>query len=94
MIKLTDVKGKAWWINPSAIAAVTACDEYGYEIGFQRIETRTYIYMGGMEHVISMAEPPEEVLRMLRGFKKVELSSFPYADESTMAMPHGGRKHQ
>ena len=31
MIKLTDVKGKAWWINPSAVAAVTACDDYGKE---------------------------------------------------------------
>ena len=102
MIELIDINGKIWWVNPTAIAAVTACDEYGREMGFQRIETRTYIYMGQLKNVISMAEPPEDVLRMLRVFENAEVAPWhavdmfanEASDADTVTMPPGGRRHQ
>ena len=102
MIELTDVDGKTWWVNPTAVAAVAACEQFGHEMGFQKIKTRTYIYMGQLKNVINMAEPPEEVVRMLGGFEKVKVAPWQavdmFANESTDAdtvtMPPGGRRHQ
>ena len=88
MIEFTDVNGKVWWVNPSAVSAVAACEEFGYEIGFQKIKTKTYIYIGALKHVIQMAEEPEEVLRKLQGNE-------PWShDADTVTIPPAGRMHQ
>ena len=88
MIELTDINGKIWWVNPTAVSAVTACNSFGADLGFQTIKTRTYIYVGALENVIQMAEEPEEVVRKLQSREPWSIST------DTVATSSGGRIHQ